>query len=147
MSVPVFPDDVSALFVHLSSELITKRAGFLDVLAVEATIPVLTSADESLCAFTESELAAQIALVERIGDSARHTHPPGVDDELVHLLEIEGLEAYDDPVVAHVAALGKEELVRLGGDQRRALVLGKGRNPSTIHRLRTQETRCDRCGA
>src|SRR5215204_5283653 len=86
MSVPVFPHDVSALFVRSQAEISTNLWLLLHVLAVRATI----DASRRYAARSgKSQLAAQILLVEGARDLPGNAHAPGIDDELVRLLEVE----------------------------------------------------------
>src|SRR3954452_17048949 len=94
-----------------------------DVLAVRATIDAHAGYGARS---PTSEFTAQIDLVDSIGDLLRNAHPPCIDDQLVHLLAVEGIESDDDPVVAHVPGVRKQELVRLRRDERVAFLLGEG---------------------
>src|ERR1039457_6529672 len=59
------------------------------------------------------------------GHPLGHDHPPGVGHELAHLGRPEAPHPGVDPLVALIAGAMQEEPVRLGGDQRWALVPGK----------------------
>ncbi len=56
-------------------------------------------------------------------DALGHAHRPGVEQQFAHLVGVDGGEPAAHPLVAHVAGPGQEELVRLGLDQRRPLLL------------------------
>ncbi len=70
----------------------------------------------------------------------RHTHPPCLDDDLAEFDGVDRVEPDVDPVVSHVGRPRQHELVRLGGNQPGALLLGEG---ETHHRLVAGERQVD----
>ena len=59
------------------------------------------------------------------GNSRRHDHAPGVDDELPHLCLVDRGQPHPEPVVTQVGLNRHTELLWMGGDQCGALVLRK----------------------
>lgn len=75
-----------------------------------------------------------------LGHPLGNDHSPRVEHDLPHLLVVDGIQADDQPVVPEVRRLGHHELLRLGGDECLALLLGK---PESHQRLVTRERQED----
>src|ERR1044072_2901100 len=55
----------------------------------------------------------------------RHAHAPRVHEQLPQLVDVDGIEPDTDPPVPHVGTAGHDELLRLRGNERLALLAGK----------------------
>src|SRR5262245_22914717 len=72
------------------------------------------------------------------GDLLRYAHPPRVHDQLPHLGLVDLRQPNAYPLIPHVGRSRQEELVRFGGDQRGAFLLGE----AEPHRLLVGRNRC-----
>ena len=97
-----------------------------DRLGVRARRAAYLVADPDDCPWVGHPTVEHLAAEVISGDPLRHDHPPGVDHQLAHLLIVDRVESNDHPVVAHVGLARHEELVRVGGDERLALLFRVG---------------------
>ena len=90
--------------------------------------------------------AADVMAHDRRAELLRHAHPPGVEHQLAHLLDVDGGQPRDDPLVAHVGRRRQLELLAARRRRARRARPSGSRSPSASRRGRTRRTRCARRG-